>query len=83
MEMRIETVLQDHAKWLSSIGKEGECADLSGADLFCANLTGANLNKANLFCANLTGANLSRADLTGANLNTAIGVANGVFKTQS
>ena len=68
MEMRIETVLQDHAKWLSSVGKEGECADLSGANLFCADLSKADLSKANL---------------TGANLNTAIGVANGVFKTQS
>jgi hypothetical protein len=51
-------------------------ADLSGADLFRANLSGANLSGANLFRADLSGANLSganlfRADLSGANLSGA------------
>ena len=48
-------------------------ANLYGADLTRADLTGANLYRADLTEANLTGANLygadlTRADLTGANL---------------
>ena len=52
------------------------CADLTGANLTCANLTdadltGANLTDANLTYANLADANLTCADLTGANLTCA------------
>ena len=43
-------------------------AHLSGAYLFGANLSGAHLSKANLFGANLSGANLSKADLSKAYL---------------
>ncbi len=43
-------------------------ADLSGAYLNRANLSGAYLYGANLYGANLSGANLSGADLYGANL---------------
>ena len=43
-------------------------ADLTGADLREAELTGANLSGANLREAELTGANLRGADLTGADL---------------
>ena len=51
-------------------------ANLSGAYLIGANLSGANLSDADLAGANLTGANLSlaglfKADLTGANLSSA------------
>ncbi len=60
--------------------KQGECADLSGADLRSAwsvslvidmkyvNLRGARLRKADLSRARLVGADLSGADLSGANL---------------
>lgn len=41
-------------------------ADLTGADLYSANLTRANFND-----ADLTGANLNRADLIGANFSNA------------
>jgi hypothetical protein len=41
-------------------------ADLSGADLGGADLTSADLRRANLFEARLTAANLSRANLIGA-----------------
>ena len=44
------------------------CANLSGADLSCANLSCANLYGANLSCANLYGADLSCANLSGADL---------------
>jgi len=43
-------------------------ADLSGADLSGANLTGADLSRADLSGANLYRADLSGADLSGANL---------------
>jgi uncharacterized protein YjbI with pentapeptide repeats len=46
-------------------------ADLRGADLSEANLSGANLRGADLIRANLQGANLYRADLTQANLTIA------------
>ena len=52
------------------------CADLSGANLSGANLSRADLSGANLYCAdlsraNLSGANLYCADLYGANLSRA------------
>ena len=43
-------------------------ADLSNANLYRANLTGADLPNADLYRANLTGADLTGADLTGADL---------------
>ena len=46
-------------------------ADLSGADLRDADLSGANLRDADLRDADLSGANLSGADLSGANLRDA------------
>ncbi len=46
----------------------GARANLSGANLYVANLTGADLSRANLYVANLTGADLSRANLYVANL---------------
>jgi uncharacterized protein YjbI with pentapeptide repeats len=46
-------------------------ADLSGADLYRANLSRADLSRADLSWANLSGANLSRADLSWANLSGA------------
>ena len=46
-------------------------ANLRGADLINANLSGANLSGANLINANLRGANLSGANLINANLSYA------------
>jgi len=46
-------------------------ADLTGANLTDADLTRADLTGANLWDANLTRANLTRANLTGANLTDA------------
>ena len=68
-------ILADHALWLKDTS-QGVKANLTGADLSRADLTGANLSEANLFKADLTGANLfeanlSIADLTGADLSKA------------
>ena len=46
-------------------------ADLREADLSGANLSGANLREADLSGANLSGANLREADLSGADLREA------------
>ena len=46
-------------------------ANLSGADLYAADLYAANLSWADLRGANLSGANLSEADLSGADLSEA------------
>ena len=53
--------LKAHAKWLKTRFTdhvEGECADLTGADLTGVNLTDAKLKYADLTGANLTDANL-------------------------
>ncbi len=65
----LKRILADHSLWLADNG--GKCANLSGADLSRADLSGANLSDADLSGANLSGANLSCADLRGANLSGA------------
>ena len=64
-------ILEAHRKWVESDGKEGESADLSGANLQKASLYEANLQGARLFGANLRGADLRGANLQGANLSIA------------
>ena len=64
--MDIKKILEQHKIWLSSGGKEGNKADLRGADLRDANLGSADLSN-----ANLRGADLSNADLRGADLRDA------------
>jgi hypothetical protein len=56
---------------ISLRGAELIDADLSEANLICANLRDADLINADLSGANLREANLSGADLSGANLNDA------------
>ena len=66
----LQEILKKHKKWLA--GEDGGVrADLSGADLFGANLSGADLSGADLFGANLRDANLRGADLRRANLSGA------------
>ena len=73
----LNEVLEKHKLWLD--GKDGgvqanlsyanlRCADLSGANLEYVNLSGANLSGADLSGANLRGADLSNANLSGADL---------------
>ena len=64
----LQKILEAHRMWVESEGKEGERADLLGANLQAAHLFGANLQEAflreaKLQGAYLGGANLQRADL--------------------
>jgi uncharacterized protein YjbI with pentapeptide repeats len=72
-DQRLQKVLWQHRQWLETEGREGERANLRGADLYQvdlreANLSGANLSQADLREANLWAANFSEANLSGADL---------------
>ncbi len=70
---QLKKILEAHRKWVKSEGKEGERADLGGANLEGAKLTGANLQKARLFGANLQGAVLGGAKaLNSTQVKTAV-----------
>ena len=69
-ETELKAILEKHVMWLRS-ESGGKRAYLSRADLSGADLYGADLSRANLSGANLYGAYLSRADLSGANLSRA------------
>ena len=66
-DAELKDILKNHIKWLSG-DKKGTRANLAGADLAGAYLTGADLREANLAGAYLTGAYLRGADLRGAYL---------------
>ena len=68
-KQELKVIIENHKKWLNSDG--GVKADLNGADLREANLSGADLSGADLREANLSGANLNGADLREANLSGA------------
>ncbi|EED2284180.1 TPA_asm: hypothetical protein GHM42_15655 [Listeria monocytogenes] len=78
-QAELDVVIEKHEKWLrDGYGERANLrgANLSYADLSCANLRradlrGANLSYADLSCANLRVANLSYADLSCANLRGA------------
>ena len=53
---KLNSILEDHYKWLLSDYKDGSRADLRGADLRGANLRDSNLRGANLEYAYLEGA---------------------------
>ena len=66
----LQDILDLHRKWL--YGEEGgKRADLSGADLRCADLSGADLRDTDLRRADLSGADLRCADLRRADLRRA------------
>ena len=69
--MDISQIIEQHALWLDTDGKEGSRANLTHANLARVNLTHANLTRANLYGANLIRANLTHANLTHANLDCA------------
>ncbi|MBT6047078.1 MAG: DUF4433 domain-containing protein [Candidatus Scalindua sp.] len=72
----LSKILKEHKRWIDTDEKEGQCADLSNADLqganfFGANLSGAKMHGANLSGSDLHGANLSSTDLHGTDLSAA------------
>ena len=69
-EEELKKILENHQHWIKEDcdGWEGMRADLSGANLYGANLYEADLSEADLSGANLYEADLSEADLSGANL---------------
>lgn len=67
----LEKVLEEHANWSFSWGKEGARADLRNAYFKGANLAEANLSKANLQKAYLIGVNLQGAIVAEANFQDA------------
>ena len=68
---KLNKILDNHKLWLKTGGKEGEKADLRGADLQGADLREADLRWANLRGADLRGADLRWANLRGADLRGA------------
>ena len=66
----LNEILRKHELWLRG-DPSGARADLSGANLIRANLSGANLSGANLIRADLSGANLYGANLYEADLSGA------------
>ena len=68
---KLDKILDNHKLWLRTNGKQGEKANLRGADLSEADLRGADLSGADLSGADLRGADLSEADLRGADLSGA------------
>ena len=69
-ELELKDILEKHSLWLRG-ARNGERANLSGADLREADFGGANLSKSDLSGASLRRANLSGANLRGANLREA------------
>ena len=70
----LNRILKSHKDWCD--GKDGQCADLSGADLRGAGISGSLLYKVNFSFVNLSHtdlsfANLSQADLSCSNLSGA------------
>jgi uncharacterized protein YjbI with pentapeptide repeats len=68
---KVQEILYKHELWLASGGKNGQRANLTGADFEGVDLRGHNLQYANLSGAILTGADLEGVDFTGANLSGA------------
>ncbi len=68
----LEKILEDHALWFRTKGKEGDRAILKGVDLSLAVLKDACLVEAELMGARLNDADLHGTDLRGANLQDAI-----------
>lgn len=67
---KLKEIIEKHKKWLN-YKKDGEKANLQGADLWSADLQGADLQGADLRSANLQGADLRNADLWRADLQSA------------
>ena len=63
---RLAEILEAHRRQMASDGREGELADLQGADLRGVDLSGADLRR-----ANFRGSDIRNGNLRGANLQEA------------
>ena len=70
-EAELSKIFEEHIKWHETERKEGQRADLRGANLIGSYLHKTDLEGANLSFTNPWGANLEGANLTGANLEGA------------
>ena len=68
---KLSKILKEHKRWDCTVKKEGNRANLNGANLRKAELSDAYLRKADLNAANLSGAELSDANLNYAKLSSA------------
>jgi uncharacterized protein YjbI with pentapeptide repeats len=64
----LREIQEEHDRWVSTVGSEGRCANLSEVNLSGIKLYNVNLNHVNLSGADLRSANLSEVKLRGANL---------------
>ncbi len=67
----LDKILEEHILWTKSNQKQGNRADLSGANLRGANLSGVTLSGAILTDVNLSHADLEDANLSGSDLSRA------------
>jgi uncharacterized protein YjbI with pentapeptide repeats len=67
----LDRLVEDHALWLQSDGREGRKFDMPAANLIYGGFLAADLRQANLAGACLFNANLRECDLTEANLTQA------------
>jgi len=68
LDTELKEYVRLHTLWIQGDPK-GSRANLSGANLYGANLSQADLSRANLYGANLSQANLSGANLSRADLS--------------
>jgi hypothetical protein len=66
-----QAIVRSHTLWIDTNGREGACADFSGANLNYADLSDLNLSKANFSGAQLVYANLSNTYLSFSNFSSA------------
>ena len=67
----LREIQEEHDRWVSTVGSEGRCANLSEVNLRGIKLYNVNLNNADLSGADMRSANLSEVKLRGANLRGA------------
>jgi uncharacterized protein YjbI with pentapeptide repeats len=71
-DAELKKIIDDHAVWLATEGREGTRADLSQGKIEGRSIAGANLARALLVEANLEGSDLQSANLDGADLSRAV-----------
>lgn len=68
---KLKKILDQHRLWVESSKRQGERADLRGADLYNTDFQNLNLNDVNFVGADLRSANFGNTSLSGANFGSA------------